>query len=303
MHTYFLGANSRTGFYSLYGSFPPEDDAFLHVIKGGPGTGKSTLLRAIAGAAEARGLEVHRVLCSGDPDSLDGVYLPALGQAWVDGTAPHTLEPALFGVTGDYLNLGAFLARPFDEKEKRDMRRLQQAYQELYRQAYRELAACGEAGDGQAEASGADECAAISETILSALRPGRLRRRFLSAITGKGVLTLEEELQGYAQTRTRSAALASAAEQLEGRGGNAVLCPSPLDPAQPEFLLLPEEKLAFRSVYTPGPEEQRHLDEAVSLLRRAKALHDELEAAYRPHMDFPAISKYTQAIIDAIAWK
>ena len=103
MKSYFLGANSRAGFFSLYDEFPP-DGAYLHIIKGGPGTGKSTLLKTIAAAAEARGLEVQRVLCSGDPDSLDGVYVPALGSAWADGTAPHVLEPRLFGVTGDYLN-------------------------------------------------------------------------------------------------------------------------------------------------------------------------------------------------------
>ena len=118
MPSYFLGANSRRGFFSLYDQFPPEG-SFLHVIKGGPGTGKSTLLKAIADRAEARGLEVHRVLCSGDPDSLDGVAIPTLALAWVDGTAPHITEPGLFGVTGDYWNLTRFLTVPFSDGERR----------------------------------------------------------------------------------------------------------------------------------------------------------------------------------------
>ena len=299
MQTYFLGANTSAGFYSLYGEFPPEEGAFLHVVKGGPGTGKSTLLRAVAAAAEKRGLEVHRILCSGDPDSLDGVYVPALHRAWVDGTAPHVVEPTLFGVTGDYLNLGAFLAWAFSETEKRDMSDLQRAYQELYRQAYRELAACREHGSFRGEA-GAEEGAAISETILSALRPGRLRRRFLSAVTGKGLLTLEEELRDYSVARIRPEDLAAAAEALRNAGKEALLCLSPLDPSQPELLLLPEEKLAFRAVSSPGPEGRRHLEAAVELLARAKALHDELELAYRPHMDFPALSRYTQSIADLL---
>ena len=63
MHTFFLGANTGKGFFSLYDRFPPEG-AFLHVIKGGPGTGKSSLMRRIGQAAEARGLAVQRVLCS-----------------------------------------------------------------------------------------------------------------------------------------------------------------------------------------------------------------------------------------------
>ena len=56
MQDYFLGANSAEGFTSLYGGFPPGPGAFLHILKGGPGTGKSSMLRAIAAAANERGL-------------------------------------------------------------------------------------------------------------------------------------------------------------------------------------------------------------------------------------------------------
>ena len=49
--TYFLGANSKDGFYSLYGGFPADKNAFLHIIKGGPGTGKSGFMRALGDAA------------------------------------------------------------------------------------------------------------------------------------------------------------------------------------------------------------------------------------------------------------
>ena len=69
---YFLGANSRRGFYSLYDSFPPGEASFLHIIKGGPGTGKSGFMRRLAAAAEEKGLEVETGHCSRDLDSLDG---------------------------------------------------------------------------------------------------------------------------------------------------------------------------------------------------------------------------------------
>ena len=58
---YFLGANAEDGFHSLYGGFPPGPDAFLHIIKGGPGTGKSSFMRAIGRAAEQR--LSHCVFC------------------------------------------------------------------------------------------------------------------------------------------------------------------------------------------------------------------------------------------------
>ena len=133
---YFLGANCGKGFVSLYEGFPPSDRAFLHIIKGGPGGGKSGFMRAIAEAARERGLDVQQVLCSGDPDSLDGLYIPALGQAWVDGTAPHVEEPRSFGADSDYVNLGSFCRLPMTEHDADRAKALKEEYQALYVQAY-----------------------------------------------------------------------------------------------------------------------------------------------------------------------
>ena len=136
----FLGGNTCKGFLSLYEGFPPEEGAFLHVIKGGPGGGKSGFMRRIGQAAEARGLEVQYVLCSGDPDSLDGVYIPALHTAWVDGTAPHVTEPKHFGADGDYINLGALCRLPLEQEDSARIRELTARYRALYEQAYEKLA-------------------------------------------------------------------------------------------------------------------------------------------------------------------
>ena len=76
----FLAANTGLGFVSVYDGFPPED-CFLHIVKGGPGTGKSGYMKAIREAARTRGLDTLSVLCSGDPDSLDGLWIPALKTA------------------------------------------------------------------------------------------------------------------------------------------------------------------------------------------------------------------------------
>ena len=91
---YFLGANSPSGFYSLYDQLiSPEEARAVYILKGGPGCGKSTLMRKIAARAEESGLETEYILCSGDPDSLDAVLLPELGVALVDGTAPQGVVP------------------------------------------------------------------------------------------------------------------------------------------------------------------------------------------------------------------
>ena len=91
---YFLGANSPTGFYSLYDQLlPPEQASAIYILKGGPGCGKSTLMRRVAALAQEAGEPVEYILCSGDPDSLDAILLPGKKAALVDGTAPHDTAP------------------------------------------------------------------------------------------------------------------------------------------------------------------------------------------------------------------
>ena len=92
---YFLGANTPTGFRSLYDQFiDPETDRALYIIKGGPGCGKSTFMKQIARCILNAGHSVECIRCSGDPDSLDGILIPELKIAYVDGTAPHAAAPA-----------------------------------------------------------------------------------------------------------------------------------------------------------------------------------------------------------------
>ena len=90
---YFLGGNTGAGFYSLYDGFTDSEAGdFLWIIKGGPGCGKSSFMKRIARSAEGAGMTVERVLCSGDPESLDGIYIREARCAYVDGTAPHVQE-------------------------------------------------------------------------------------------------------------------------------------------------------------------------------------------------------------------
>ena len=105
--TYFAAQNSGEGFLNY---FPQIFFGYerIYILKGGPGTGKSYFLSAIADMAAARGMACICYLCSSDPDSLDGVCLPELGIAVLDGTSPHNVEPALVGAREEIVNLGQF---------------------------------------------------------------------------------------------------------------------------------------------------------------------------------------------------
>lgn len=106
---FFLGANTPTGFYSLFSElYAPEDGWRLYILKGGPGTGKSSVMKRIAAEAEKRGLHCERIYCSSDPDSLDAVIMPGLKVSVADGTPPHVAEPRFPGVSEKFVDLGAY---------------------------------------------------------------------------------------------------------------------------------------------------------------------------------------------------
>ena len=313
--TFFLAANSGQGFYSLYDGFPGAS-AFLHIIKGGPGTGKSGFMKRIRRAAQERGLDTESIPCSGDPDSLDGLLIPALHRAWVDGTAPHVREPGLFGTDSDYVNLGQFCRLPLAERDRTRAQALNREYKALYKTAYEHLAVAAalEKAEELHDAAVAREELQRVGTILDALpdRAGECikQRRFLSAISCRGVLCLNKTVNLLCKQIyyvRGCAVLEQAAKMAERKAERLILCPRPLRPEQLEAVLLPEQGIALMrapaAVRVPQGEHlqsDRALARAMDDLREAKLLHDKLEAVYRPYMDFDALTRHTNAYIEKL---
>ena len=170
---YFLGGNTVRGFVSCYSGFCRGPEDFLWVIKGGPGCGKSSFMKTIGRAAEEKGLDVEYVLCSGDPESVDGVYFPALHTGYADGTAPHVLEAVTPGAAGLYLDLSRFYDRLALQPERRTIEQLQRRYQSLYREAYAKLAALAPAACRLPDADGAQR-RLVPESAFPGCDRGRL---------------------------------------------------------------------------------------------------------------------------------
>ncbi|NLT94412.1 MAG: hypothetical protein GXW85_02585 [Clostridia bacterium] len=115
---FFPGGNTSYGFYSFYDFIIDKDATRIFCIKGGPGVGKSTFMKAIGQAMLERGFDVEYHNCSSDNNSIDGVVIPAIKVALIDGTAPHIVDPKTPGAIDEIINLGEY----WDEKGLRENR-------------------------------------------------------------------------------------------------------------------------------------------------------------------------------------
>ena len=276
---FFLGANSESGFYSLYNHFCSGPADLLHIIKGGPGTGKSTFMRRIGSAAEERGLDVDYILCSGDPESLDGVYIPALHTGWADGTAPHVLEPRIFGTAGDYTDLGRFCDTALPARCSDLIEALTVSYRRCYQNAYAYLAAAGSLRRRSFATLSPDMERKLRKRARSKIKrelhsdiSAPPVKRFISAVSCQGHYFTEQTLNALCE---RLCVLEShfgleqlffeeILRELVREQSNYILCPDPLCPDFIQAIILPNEKLCFIAAHSPltftGPVRTIHLD-------------------------------------------
>ena len=137
----FPGANTPQGFFSFYSHIlSPGGANRIFVLKGGPGTGKSTLIRKIGEDMAVRGYKVEFHCCSSDNGSLDGVCIPEIGVALLDGTAPHVVDPKNPGAVDEIINLGDYWDEASLCGEKEAILALNKEVGRLFRRAYDYLA-------------------------------------------------------------------------------------------------------------------------------------------------------------------
>ena len=266
----FLAANSPSGFVSFFDElYNPYRDCRAYIIKGGPGTGKSSLMKKIAEKGEEKGFDVIRVFCSSDPESLDAVIIPELSLSVADGTAPHVLEPKFPGAAENIINLGAF----WNEKElfeKRDeIRALSLENSIFHRRASRFLAAAGPIEkenekllsplvlEDKLSGFASRFCARETPKKKNSV-PGRKSVCLLSGITPKGVVFFDETVKAFS-TRIigvedeycccAGMLLERIGETAAKNGWNVIFCRCPMRPKEYcEHLIIPEASLSLVSL-------------------------------------------------------
>lgn len=104
----FPGANTANGPFNYFEYIIPANVQRIFCLKGGPGVGKSSMMKKIGKEFIEMGYSVELHFCPSDPSSLDGVVVKELGVVLLDGTAPHIVDPKDPGAIDEIINLGEY---------------------------------------------------------------------------------------------------------------------------------------------------------------------------------------------------
>ena len=353
--TTFLGANTPAGFSSLFDELynPYKSSGTAYIIKGGPGTGKSSLMRKVAVYAQSKGYDTECVICSSDPDSLDGLIIPEKGICMADGTSPHVVEPQFPGAVENIINMGAFWDKKKLHEKADEIRALTIENSMYHRRSARFLSAAGSVADDMQRTLDAsinrDKINSFAVRFCSREMPkkkdcipGKKIRRYISGITPKGLIFLDETVKALASRiigiEDEYAAVSGILTERIGEcaiknGYDVIFCRCPMKPKEcSEHIIIPEVGLAVITMKAEHKTKlaadrlihaKRFLDQgavashknrlsfnkkvsielieqSIAFLRKAKAVHDDLERCYIENMDFAGINKFCDEFVKGL---
>ena len=262
---FFLGANTPDGFTGFHHELYDTHDSWrIFLIKSGPGTGKSTLMRRVLELLTAHDVETELILCSSDPDSVDGVIDAEHKTAILDATAPHVLEPKYWGAVERIVDLSSAMDADALFENRKAIVAATDACSATHARSRRFLSAAASVlGDNAriaADCTDTDKAIRCADKIAEKefggdTAGGSISRRFLSAITPHGLITRYETLQSlcpriYAVEDEHGAVARVLMDRIVQRavaaGYRPFVCPCPLAPADKvEHVLLPDLGVGF----------------------------------------------------------
>ena len=265
---FFLGANNASGYISRFSDcFDLQKGWEVWVLKGGPGSGKSTFMKKAAARLFEMGHTLYIAPCPADPNSLDGVVSESRRLMILDGTAPHPMDPPLPGAAGRLIDTGRFWNEKSLSQNREKIASFSRQNSRLHSRAAGYLAAAaallGESRRMAAEATDLKKAADFGRALAAKHLPKKgdgaaEQVRFLSGITPAGVtyyrsslrklgLDVFEIVDDYGAAS--GAVLNSIRQEGLERGHRIINCRCPLNPLdKTDHLIFPELRLAFCSV-------------------------------------------------------
>ncbi len=316
--SFFLGANTPDGFVCFFDEFyNPYKSCSPYIIKGGPGTGKSTLMKKIGAVAEQKGYDTQYFYCSSDNKSLDCVCVPELDLSVLDGTSPHIFEPKFPGAVENIINPGDFWDKGKLKEKADEIRALTLENSIHHRRSSAYLAAAGKLSDENVKICRhyLKEDKLNSFAVRFAMReakkkkgaaPGRKIKRFLSGITPNGIIfqgdtvnTLCSRIIGIEDERGAVSNLLCerCAEYVAQRGYDVILCYCPMRPHECEHIIIPELSLGILTIKKDHPIK----NECDRLIHPSRFLHEGIkEHKQRLQLNRKIINELTNQSISCL---
>ncbi len=205
---YFLAANSGEGFISSFeDNYDFTDGWRAYIIKGGPGTGKSSFMKYVTVKAMDMGYSVELCPCSSDPDSLDGVIIKNIKTIILDGTSPHVVEPKYAGVCEEIINLGEFWNSEKLRERAKEIISVTTRNKKLHKTAAAYISAAGELIYDNFKLSkqfiNKRKCENFGFNLASSLLPKKMSFspkewvRFIGGVTPKGVIAFKSTVEDF----------------------------------------------------------------------------------------------------------
>jgi len=201
---YFLAANSSFGFVSYFEKcYDPKYGWKAYIIKGGPGTGKSSFMKFLLNVALEKGQPAVVCPCSSDPNSFDAVLFPKIKIAVLDGTSPHTVDPKYPAVGDTLLNFGEFWDEDMLLKNKAEIIKVTEENKFYHKLASLYIKSSGKVTESNYEIAykntdlgrvfefGKKLCKKYFEKIGT---KGREEVRFISGVTPNGIVNLNDTI-------------------------------------------------------------------------------------------------------------
>ncbi len=301
--TYFAAMNTADGFKSffpqIFGSL-----SRLFIIKGGPGTGKSRLMREFSAKAREKGFVTEEFLCSSDPTSLDGIIIPELSFGMIDGTAPHTYDPSIPGAKERIVDLGQFWDAGALRNNIGEIGEINLRKSRLYRSVYSYLSAvrCYDktVSEMVEQAIDSEKLDAAVKRAAYSIGNGRSsshKLRIRSSVSADGFITLntyaEKASVRYSVLDVCGSAgifMEKLLRETDIRGDRAIVSYSPFYPEKPDAIFYPEKDI----VYYIGSE----ADYEEKTINMRRFINDRALRPYKPRIR--AVSRLRSAALSEL---
>jgi ABC-type cobalamin/Fe3+-siderophores transport system ATPase subunit len=202
----FVSSHTSQGFYT----FIPElvnGVGKVYILKGAPGSGKSTFIRLLGEVMSQQGYDVEFWVSALDPVTPDGVYIAHFNTAIINGSLPQPIDPKYPGVREIIINLGEYWDQAIIEQRQTQI--IEQVDQtdkfhsqvvEILKEASRVKAEIRKANAAHLNMEKIEQLIRRLSLEIMENRPGE-KHYFAGVITGDGLVDYINELSADCKKR------------------------------------------------------------------------------------------------------